>query len=82
MTCNLEKQMSLDEKIAQIDQRYIRGWITLRQALRLMRRAWLRQDISIKWSRTAKPVRGKINFEAIRRNIMKRFPKTIAYLAR
>ena len=30
----------------------------------------------------AKPVRGKINFKALRQGIMDRFPKTIAYLSK
>ena len=30
----------------------------------------------------AKPVQGEINFKALRRNIMGRFRKTIAYLAK
>ena len=30
----------------------------------------------------AKPVRGKIDFKALRQGIMDRFPKTIAYLAK
>ena len=36
------KMDNLDRKIKQIDQRYVRGLISLRQALRLMRRAWVR----------------------------------------
>lgn len=30
----------------------------------------------------AKPVRGKINFKALRQGIIDRFPKTIAHLAK
>jgi hypothetical protein len=30
----------------------------------------------------AKPVRGKINFKALRQGIIGRFPKAIAYLAK
>ena len=30
----------------------------------------------------AKPVRGKINFKALRQSIIDRFPETIAYLAK
>ena len=30
----------------------------------------------------AKPVRGKIDYKAVRRTIMGRFPKTLAYLAK
>jgi hypothetical protein len=30
----------------------------------------------------AKPVRGKIDFKALRQGIIDRFPKTIAYLAK